>query len=138
MTTLLVLTGASCGAPPEDAAPTIPSIDFTPVLVLHLDGDQVEAEEGPRDRDPGALDPPTVVGGSVLEVRNDSDGPARLRAGSAFDTGTLRPGERTVVVVVNDTDEDRRWPLDDGSTPAVPEGDEGPLGTLVVTPRATG
>lgn len=124
-----------CGEEPEDALPTIPSIDMTPVLVLSLDGGQVIAEDGPSERAPASLDPPTVAGGSVLEVRNQGDDPARLRAAGAFDTGVLEPGERTVVVVVNDGSEDRRLPLDDGEQATPPDGDDGPLGTLVVTPR---
>lgn len=132
---LLALGVAGCGEEPEDALPTIPTIDMTPVLILRLDGGQVIAEDGPRDRSPASLDPPTVVGGSVLEVRNQGDGPARLRADGAFDTGVLEPGERTVVVVVNDGTEDRRLPLDDGAAATPPDGEDGPLGTLVVTPR---
>ena len=132
---VVLLVAAACGEVPEDATPTIPDIDFTPVLVLSLADGGLEVTDGPADLEPVGLDPPTVVGGSVLAVRNEGDDTARLRAGNAFDTLELRPGEQTVMVVTNDGSDDRRLPLDDGDGPE-PDGDEGPLGTLVVTPPA--
>lgn len=123
-----------CGEVPEDATPVIPEVDFTPTLVLVLDGTGVEAVDGPAEGEPVTLDPPTVPGGSVVEVRNDGDGPARLRAGRAFDTLELRPGESTTVVVTNDGDEPRWLALDDGEGPR-PDDRDGPLGTLVVQRR---
>ena len=126
-----------CASDDPTRPPTLPTIDFTATAVVVLDDGALRAEDGPGPDEPSSLDPLTVPGGSVLEVVNDGEEPGRLRAGTAFDTGTLLPGERTVVVLANDGDADRRLPLDDGATPAPPDGDDGPLGTLVVTPRPT-
>lgn len=104
--TLAVIVG-SCGGEPA-SGPTLPSVDFSPKLVIELD-EQIRFVPGPREDPAVTTDPASVPGGTVVEVRNDGDRPQRLqggRGGTTFDTGTLRPGERTTVVLTNDTGAD--------------------------------
>lgn len=126
---------ASCGDGSGSGEPTIPEVDFTPVAIIEIDGDRTRAVDGPSARDAASLDPLTVAGGSVIEIRNTGDEPARLRGGSAFDTGVIAPGGTTVVVVTNDSGTDRRQPLDDGVAVAPDDAEDGPLGVVIVTPR---
>jgi hypothetical protein len=105
-TTAAVALTAGCG--PDGSAerpyqPTLPAVDFRPVLVLTVgDGDDgVRAAPGERAVPVVRTDPPTVPSGSVVEVRNAGSRDRRLRAGTAFDTGIMRPGERTTVVVTS-------------------------------------
>jgi hypothetical protein len=77
-------------------------------LVIELD-DQLRFVPGPREDPEVGTDPAVVPGGTVIEVVNEGDDPQRLqggRGGKVFDTGTLRPGERTTVVLTNDTSAD--------------------------------
>ena len=97
----------SCGGEPA-SGPTLPSVDFSPKLVIELD-DQIRFVPGPREDAAVTTDPASVPGGTVVEVVNEGDRPQRLqggRGGTTFDTGTLRPGERTTVVLTNDTGSD--------------------------------
>lgn len=97
----------SCGGEPA-SGPTLPSVDFSPKLVIELD-DQIRFVPGPREDPAVATDPASVPGGTVVEIVNEGDRPQRLqggRGGTTFDTGTLRPGERTTVVLTNDTGSD--------------------------------
>lgn len=136
LSTVVALSG--CGDGGGSGEPTIPEVDFTPVAVIEIDGDRTRAADGPSARDAASLDPLTVAGGSVIEVRNTGDEPARLRGGSAFDTGVIAPGEKTVVVVTNDSGDDRRHPLDDGVDVTSNDAEVGPLGVVIVTPRPQG
>jgi hypothetical protein len=72
------------------AEPTIASVDFTPrsVVVIRDDG-TLALGKGEQ----------TTEVGAVLVIRNDSDQPRRVRAGTTIDTGLLRPGDSTVVVL---------------------------------------
>jgi hypothetical protein len=89
----------SAGRPYE---PTLPAVDFRPRLVLVVPDDgPVRAEPGERTDQPVGTDPPRVPSGSVVTVRNGGSRDQRLRGGDAFDTGIVRPGEETVVVLTN-------------------------------------
>ena len=123
----MVLLATGCAG---DAArePTLPSISFSPKLVLELRDARIDVLRGPREDPAVVLDPPTVPGGSVLEVANLDGRAHRLQAGSAFDTGTLRPGEHQTIVLVNDTDADKVLDVRDPDDPAI-------KATLTVKPR---
>jgi hypothetical protein len=71
-----------------------------------------------------------VPGGSVVEVRNTGTREHRLRGGTAFDTGTQRPGEATTVVLTNPDAEARTLELVDVT-------DGAPRGRIVVEPDRT-
>ena len=127
----LLVGAAGCGGEPA-SGPTLPSVDFSPKLVIELD-DQIRFVPGPREDGAVSTDPPVVPGGTVVEVVNDGDEPQRLqggRGGTTFDTGTLLPGERTTVVLTNDTDADTVIPL---ATTEPPES----TASITVRPRGT-
>lgn len=88
---------AGC-ASDQDAEPTIASVDFTPRLVVLARDDALAVEPGPRD-DGVVLDPPSVPAGSVIEVRNAGNEDHRITAGTTIDTGVMRPGDSTTVVM---------------------------------------
>lgn len=81
--------------------PQLPEVDFTPVLEIAVDDDGLSVQPGERELDGVSLEPPTVPTGSVVEVRNESSTDRRVVGDDAelFDTGTLRPGDSTVVVL---------------------------------------
>lgn len=111
---LAVLAGASmitACEPLDDPQPTVASVNFEPRLVVTVGPEGVVAEAGERD---GArldgTDGATVPKGSVVEVRNagddgrqvvitlallDSTDPADAEVW--LDTGTMEPGETTVL-----------------------------------------
>jgi hypothetical protein len=101
---LSVLTGC---AGDREAEPTIPSVDFTPRLVVVVSADGLSVERGERFHD-AQLDPPSVPSGSVVEVRNDDSGDHRITAGSAVDTGVMRSGDTTTVVLTNEGETELR------------------------------
>ena len=103
---MVVVLGSSCVG---NAArePTLPSISYSPKLVAELRSGRLAFVRGPREDPAVIIDPPTVPGGSVIEVANLDDRDHRLQAGAALDTGTLRPGERQTIVLVNDTENDK-------------------------------
>jgi hypothetical protein len=102
---VLVVFAAGCR---EDRArePTVPDIDFTPVLVVVVDDETIHIDEGPRQAADVSVDPPEAPPGSVVEVRNDGDADHRVvgNDGIVLDTGLLLPGE-SVTVVLEDVDE---------------------------------
>lgn len=122
----LLTTGCIGSAPRE---PTLPSINFAPKLVIELRDNKLNFKRGPREDPAVSIDPPSAPGGSVMEVANLDGRDHRLQAGSTFDTGTLRPGERTTIVLVNDTAEDKVVEITDAADPAN-------RATITVTPRA--
>jgi hypothetical protein len=100
-----VAGGLACGhlgRADDPHEPVLPAVDFRPRLVLDLDEGGVGARRGERDDPAVGTDPPRVPSGSVIEVHNAGSRDLRLQGGTAaFDTGTLRPGERTTVVLTN-------------------------------------
>jgi hypothetical protein len=103
---LLATTALVAGCTGDHGAePTIASVDFTPrsVVVVRDDG---TLALGQGDQ--------TMEVGSVLVIRNDSDQPRRVRAGTTIDTGLLRPGDSTVVVLSSTGELDLR----EGDDPA--------------------
>ena len=107
---VVVVVGAAAGAVlgcgPDGSAgrpfePTLPTIDVRPKLVLVVTDDAVRAEPGERADPAVRTDPPSVPSGSVIEVRNGGTRDHRLRGGESFDTGIMRVGEQTVVVLTN-------------------------------------
>lgn len=110
-----VLSGVvACGGEPE-SGPTLPTVDFTPKLVLTVDEATITAAPGPRADDRVRTDPPTVPSGSVIEIVNGDDRDHRLQAPGLFDTGIMRPGETTTAVVTNTTDADTTVSVTDPS-----------------------
>ncbi|WP_334143724.1 hypothetical protein [Rhabdothermincola sp.] len=88
----LSLPALACrGATPHE--PTLPTVDFTPVAIVTASPDGLGCAMHPVGT------PCQVPAGSVIEVRNDGPGERRLQAGEAFDTGIMRPGETTTVVL---------------------------------------
>jgi hypothetical protein len=107
MVGLILVAAVALGACGADGTaerpyePTLPTIDARPRLVLAPGDDTMQVRAGERSDPALRVDPPTVPSGSVVEVRNDGTRDHRWRAGAAFDTGIMRPGERTTVVVTN-------------------------------------
>jgi len=125
LATSAVVGLAACGSDP-DAQPTVASVDFGPRLLVVADGDEITAEPGPRD---GAdeLDGDgadwSVPDGSVVTVKVEGSQPVRVvgsrTTGAAepsplLDTGTLQPGDETVVALTEPGDV--ALSLDDGET----------------------
>jgi hypothetical protein len=71
------LTG--CGDD-QTGQPGIPEVDFTPRLVVEVDGGDMSAAVGPRGEDDSAVsaDPATVPTGSVVELRFSGPGEQRV------------------------------------------------------------
>lgn len=104
---VVALVVGSCGGEPA-TGPSLPPVDFSPKLVIELD-DQIRFVPGPREDATVSTDPASVPGGTVVEIVNEGDDAQRLqggRGGTTFDTGSLLPGERTTVVLTNDTGSD--------------------------------
>jgi hypothetical protein len=114
----LILAVVACGGEPT-SGPTLPTVDFTPKLVLTVAEGRVTATGGPRADDRVRTDPPTVPSGAVIEIVNRGQEDHRLQAAGLFDTGIMRPGERTTAVVTNTTDADKTVDLTDPSDQAV-------------------
>jgi hypothetical protein len=100
------LTITAC-AGDQDAEPTIPSVDFSPRLVLVATADGLQVEAGERSEDV-SVDPPEVPVGSVVEVRNADTENHRITAGTTIDTGVLEPGDTTTLVMTTEGDLDVR------------------------------
>jgi hypothetical protein len=102
---LICCLTAACG---EDRArePSVPEVDFTPVLVVTVDDDTIRVDSGPRQLAGVSLEPLQAPAGSVVEFRNDGDEEQRVvgNDGIVIDTGVLLPGEATTVVLA-DADE---------------------------------
>lgn len=89
---MLSLPALACrGGTPHE--PTLPTVDFTPVAIVTASPDGLDCIMHPTPS------PCEIPAGSVIEVRNDGPGERRLQAGEAFDTGIMRPGETTTVVL---------------------------------------
>jgi hypothetical protein len=139
MVRLMVVAGAlvpvmGCG--PDGSAsrpfePTLPTVDFRPKLVLVVDDAGVRAEAGERTDPAVHTDPPVVPSGSVIEVRNGGTRDHRLRGDTAFDTGIMRMGEQTTVVLTNPDPDPLVLHL-------VEVIDDRPVGTLTVEPAPAG
>jgi hypothetical protein len=97
----LVLTACSGDAGTE---PTLGSIDFTPGLVVSIDDQGFEVSRGSTEDSAISTDPPSAPSGTVIEISNDGDRDNRVSNDSTVDTGVLRPGESTVVVLTTDGD----------------------------------
>ena len=135
MVRLMVVAGAlvtvtGCGPDGSGSRPfepTLPTVDFRPKLVLVVDDAGVQAQEGERADPAVRTDPPVVPSGSVIEVRNGGTRDHRLRGGTAFDTGIMRPGEQTTVVLTNPGTD----PLELALVEVI---EDRPVGTLTVEP----
>jgi hypothetical protein len=118
-----VLPVVSCGGD-HDAEPTIPSVDFTPRLVVVVTGaDGLAVEPGGRPEGT-QLSPASVPSGSVIEVRNEDSRDHRITAGTTIDTGVMRPGDNTTVVMTTEGDTELR------------DRETGATLVITVTPRA--
>ncbi len=125
---------AACGGTPNRwDEPAVASVPFTPKLVLGLTDDGARWRLGAAADDTVQADPPRARQGSVLEIANDSGGDRRVVGddGKAFDTGTLRPGERVTVALTK--------PVTDQQTIVVrvDGGGRGDTTSLVEVPRPT-
>jgi hypothetical protein len=101
---LPVLAAACAGDHP--AAPTIGSVDFTPRLVLQVDEQGFEVDRGVTDDPVVTADPPSAPEGTVIEIRNGGSTDHRVTDGGTLDTGILRPGDTTTVVLTAEGDLD--------------------------------
>jgi len=97
----LLLFGACAGD--HRAEPTIPSVNFAPLLVVSVTADGLTVERGEQDADV-SLDPPSLPAGSVVEVRNADSEDHRITAGTTIDTGIMHPGDTTTVVITTEGD----------------------------------
>lgn len=129
---LVAVAGTSaCGPTPPDAVPTVPSVDFTPKVVIEVGDTGIRATRGPKDDPAVQIDPLSVPQGTLAEVVNTGSTDRRLRSGDLVDTGTMRPGERIPIVLTKTTTEDTTHELVDATEP------EHRL-PLVLRPRPTG
>lgn len=121
--------GGCVGSAPTE--PTLPTVDFRPKLVLDVDDGAIEVIAGDRRDDAVRLDPTSVPAGTVAEVRIRGTRDHRLQgnAGKVFDTGVLRPGERTTIVLDSTAAEDLVIDVTDRQDP-------GARTRIVVRPRA--
>lgn len=125
----VVLGSCTGGAARE---PTVSSVNFTPKLVLEVDEEGFRWRRGPRE-DPSVTVPPdnmapTVYRGTVMDVVNTGERDHWIDGGKAFDTGQLRPGEKTVVALTEDLTETKSYDITDRLFP-------GRVTSIVVQPR---
>jgi hypothetical protein len=102
----MALAPVLLGCGPDGSAerpyePQLPTPDLRPKLVLVVDDAGVRAEPGERADPAVRTEPPTVPSGSVVTVRNGGTRDHRLRGDTSFDTGIMRAGEDTIVVLTN-------------------------------------
>jgi len=90
--------GASGGCAGSTAqTPTVASVNVEPVAELHV-GDSGPLQFLLHEVTTEAA----IPSGSVLLVVNNGHVDHRIQAGSTFDTGTLRPGDETSVVLTKE------------------------------------
>ncbi len=109
---------AGCGGPPAGGyEPTLPSVNFTPKLVVTVDDDAVRITAGPRADDRVSVDPPRAAQGTVIELVNAGRRPHRLRATNLFDSGVLQPGDKVTVALTKETAADTAYDITDLEAP---------------------
>jgi len=135
---------SGCGdATPQ---PTLSTVNFSPKVIVTVSDRHLVMTKGPRDdatitfggpdatmpdpNVPGGPIEATVPAGTVIEVVNDGPGSHRLQGDTVFDTGILRKGERTTIVVTNDGTADKRLAITD-------PGDAAVQGAIIVRPKPT-
>jgi hypothetical protein len=128
----IAITGVSaCGdVTPQ---PTLSTVNFSPKLVVTVADGHLVLSKGPRDDAAVSLGGPieaTVPAGTVIEVVNDGPSSHRLQGDTVFDTGILRKGERTTIVLTNDGTADKRLAITD-------PGDGAVQGAIIVRPKPT-
>jgi hypothetical protein len=126
---LVALVGAACSGD-HAAEPTVPSVEFEPRLVVVIGPDELSVEAGERS-DGVSLDPPSVPAGSVIAVRNADIDDHRIVAGTTIDTGVMRPGDTTTLVMTTEGEIE----LTDGPVEGTAASDTRAI-TVTVTPRA--
>jgi len=127
----VVGAGSACsGSTP--AGPSLPSVNFSPAVLVEIREDGLHLAKGPRDDRDVLLEPPTVGSGTVSEITNATTSAQRLQGdgGKTFDTGILQPGDRTTVVFTNSTSDPVTIAVSDPNDPAI-------HASIVVRPRAT-
>ena len=124
------VASACAGSTPTE--PTLPTVNFTPKVLIEIRPDGLHYAKGPRDDRELLLDPPTFGSGTVSEITNATSTDHRLQgdAGKVFDTGALKPGDKTTVVFTNTTTDPMTIAVTDPRDPAV-------KGTIVVRPKPT-
>jgi len=107
---ILVALGAagsvSCTSSTDaNRSPTVPSVDFTPSVVLEVDDNGFRWRPGDRAGSATTLDPAavTVPFGTVIEVVNRGTRQHWVDGGTGFNTGRMQPGDTTTVVFSADT-----------------------------------
>lgn len=82
--------------------PTLPTVELSPRLVVSVDDDGFSVERGDTDDPAITADPPAAPTGTVIEVRNDGDSDNRVSDDDTIDTGVMRPGDTTTVVLTSE------------------------------------
>jgi hypothetical protein len=128
---LLAAAAASCSAP-SSTEPSIGTVNLAPKLVIDITDGGLRFRTGPREDPAVRIDPPTVGSGTVVEIANTTNRDHRLQGndGTVFDTGLLRPGEKTTVVFTNATSTDLTVTITDPLDAAT-------NATIVVRPKPT-
>ena len=99
---LAILTlGATACTGTAAREPTVATTNFSPKLLLEVNEDGFVWKRGPRDDPsvsvPDGSAPPTVPIGTVMEVTNTGRREHWLDAGKTFDTGQIKPGDKTLI-----------------------------------------
>jgi hypothetical protein len=131
LSAVALAVGSACaGSTP--AEPTLPSVNFSPKVLIEIRPDGLHYAKGPREDRELLLDPPTFGSGTVSEITNATTTDQRLQGdnGKVFDTGILRPGDKTTVVFTNSTAEQVTVAVTDTRDPTI-------KGTIVVRPKPT-
>lgn len=110
----------ACSAP-TTTEPSLGTVNFSPRLVVDIGPAGLRFRAGPREDPDLRLDPASTRSGTVTEVTNTSARDHRLQGndGTTFDTGVLRPGEKTTVVLTNTTAGDQSVRITDPTDPAI-------------------
>ncbi len=106
-----MLALSACGPPAEPYQPTLPSIDFTPKLVVTVDEAGLRPSLGPRADPEVQLDPLSLREGSVVEIVNGGSLEHRVKASGLVDTGVMQPGERMTLGLTKELTEDTTYEL---------------------------
>jgi hypothetical protein len=104
---VLGLAMTACGGAPA-SEPTLGTVDFSSRVVFEIHDHELRVTPGPRAGVDPTASPLVLPSGSVVDVVNDTTTDQRLQgnAGKIFDTGIMRPTERTTIVVTNTTSTD--------------------------------
>jgi hypothetical protein len=116
--TAMLAAGCSNNAAQE---PTVPTVNFTPKLVLEVNDDGFAWKRGPLDDQavtvPDRTSAPTARIGTVVELANTGRRDHWIDAMKTMNTGVMKPGEKATVVLSEELTEPKTAQIVDRLAP---------------------